>query len=114
MNDNVIILLYVFILSIPIAVVGVVYSYVLTREGQIFEKPYTYAINYLPAWLHQPLIGCHLCVTGQLALWLFIFVICPVIGVKYNFFLHVYFICQSIYFAQAVKFVYLKIEHENG
>lgn len=110
MIENLQILLAVFWLTMPIAVVGLVYSYILTREGQIFEHFYNYAINRLPAWLHQPLIACHLCVTGQLALWLFIFLICPIIGIEYNFFLHVYFICQSILNVAVLKHFYLKVE----
>lgn len=105
------ILATVFILSIPIAVVGLTYSYILTREGMIFEKPYNLAEEYLPNWLYQPLIGCHLCVTGQMALWLFIFVICPYIGVVYDFWLHIYFISQSILNVAVLKHYYLKIEN---
>lgn len=110
MIENIEILLFCSILSIPIAVVGFVYSYVLTREDMLLERPYIHAINHLPAWINMPLISCYLCVTGQLALWLFPLFIIYVLGIQYDFFLHVYFISQSILNVQALKHFYSKIE----
>ena len=111
MTDNLLILLSTFIFSIPVAVVGFVYAVILTEEEMMFEKVKIF-LSRLPNFIYLPLIGCYKCVTGQMALWLFIFLICPLIGIRYNFFLHCYFICQSILNAIFINYLY-SVNHKN-
>jgi hypothetical protein len=44
----------------------------LGSKGMIFEW-YQKQINKLPEYLCKPIGGCHLCFTGQVCLWYFLF-----------------------------------------
>lgn len=79
---------------IAIGLVSFVYTGLLTEPGMIFSKAYEHA-QKLPNWLFMPLIGCHRCNAGQLALWHYIF--------EHNVYrldLHVLYICISILTAE--------------
>lgn len=106
MND----IIYLHFISIVCAVIGFVYSDLLTQPNMIFHGPYKYLESKLGEdhWLFKPIIGCAKCVTGQIALWAF--------TVKFNYvticnrlssyeeillllntvFFHIYYVCLSI------------------
>jgi hypothetical protein len=47
--------------------------FVFLGEDDMIFAPYQRLIRRLPLWLYKPLGGCSKCVTGQVALWYFIF-----------------------------------------
>ena len=108
------------------AIVGYIYSDVLTEGGMIFNSLYKW-LDYqncsgkrrLPEWIFKPIIGCFKCVAGQIALWTYLYIN------KSNYYLafcnlnnidllinlaasHVYFICITIYITWIVNKVYRK------
>lgn len=98
-----------FTLSIPVAVIAVTYSCILTDADMILSRLYILSVEKLPMWLHKPLISCEKCVAGQIALWLFPFWILGQINAKYACPVHVYFIMQTIINTSIIKAVYYKI-----
>ncbi len=95
-----------FLFTIPIAVIGFVYSYILTMPGMIFNRWYRFLAEKAPTWLFYPLVHCEKCVCGQMALWLYPLVITGLSGCNYNAFWHLYFISQSILNVIILKAVY--------
>ncbi len=61
-----------YILSIKLAIVAFVYSEVLTEPGMALNWLF-HLLNKLPEFLFKPLIGCFKCVSGQMALWVFLY-----------------------------------------
>lgn len=71
--------------------IGFVWSEILTQPGEAFNWLFKY-IDRLPLWLSKPLGGCAKCVTGQIALWTFIYHY----HTDYSLFWHIYFVSLSI------------------
>jgi hypothetical protein len=90
---------YFYILSCSI--IGFVWSEILTQPGEIFNKLFN-QIDRLPLWLSKPLGGCAKCVTGQIALWTYLYYYHS----NYSAFIHVSFICQSIF----ITWMLLKVQ----
>lgn len=84
------VLIYIFA-PLMIAITAWTVGNVLTDEGMILNGLYNYLGKHLPLWIWKPLIGCSYCMGGQWALWAYLFLF------EYNFFLHVYFICATIF-----------------
>ena len=82
----------IYIESVYIAIIAYVYSVVLTDAGMLLNKPYLFLERVLPAWLFSPLMGCCYCVTGQMALWYYLFVFWN----KYKVFDHIFFVSFAI------------------
>jgi hypothetical protein len=89
-------------LAILLAVLGVVYSEILTSPGELLYKVYDfkrfilykYVKNEQTAeYILKPLGGCAKCTSGQLAFWVFLFM-----G-NYNIFAHILFISFTILIA---------------
>lgn len=57
-----------FNIALAAAVVGFVYSGILTLPEHLLAN-LDYHASRLPWWAYKPLIGCAKCVTGQIALW---------------------------------------------
>lgn len=79
--------------SLLIAITGFVYSNLLTEEGHIFHGLKNFLKEHLPEYLYKPVIGCERCVTGQLALWVYLYFNYA----DYNFVNHIIFISLSIF-----------------
>jgi hypothetical protein len=60
-----------YVLAAKIAIFGFVYSDILTSKGMLFYEPYLFLQKKLKNLIFKPLIGCPLCVSGQLSLWIF-------------------------------------------
>lgn len=104
-----------------IAITGFTYSYILTQPGEIFGKLYgkldnlfntdkraCKGLGFHPVF--KMIIACPKCVSGQMALWIFI-------ALNYDYYLasfiwhfvfHVLFIGTSVFFATIVKSIYTK------
>lgn len=96
--------------SVVFAVIGFVYSQVLTEGGMIFNGLWTFLEKHTPAWLFKPIIDCYKCVCGQIALWTgfyFVNYSRPVIEIIS---LHVYFICLTILISILINELYQRIK----
>lgn len=124
---------YNILIAIGCALVGVVYSSILTEPGMIFHGLYKWLelklwnkCNYRIfedspkyKWIFKPLIDCYRCVSGQIALWVFSFLFFN----KYILFFcsasirsifnllgtHVFLICLSIFTSCLLNNLYQKI-----
>lgn len=74
----------IFITSLALAITAFVYSQLLTEPGQLlawwgnfldrfFQNDRRYVQGYGPHPVYKLLIGCTRCVSGQFALWFFLF-----------------------------------------
>lgn len=86
--------------SLMIAIIAFVYSDVLTEPKMILNPLYLELEKILPEQIFKPIIGCFKCVAGQMALWSYIFIF------DYNFIMHVFFICLTIYLSKIVCKIY--------
>ena len=69
------------------------------EPGMIFAW-YGKLINNLPDWLNKPLGGCGYCMTGQAALWFFIFT------KPFDLFNLLFFISLSIFFISIYEIIW--------
>ncbi len=91
--------------TILIACCAIAYSNILTSNGQLLNGIYNYLERKLPGYLFKPLIGCHKCVSGQWALWLYLFYF----KVEYDIIIHIWFILQTIFNATVINLFYEKM-----
>lgn len=61
-----------FQLSLQIAVFAAVFSEILIREGNLFER-YGFWLDKLPTFWAKPLGYCSACFAGQIGFWCFLF-----------------------------------------
>lgn len=105
--------------SIVIAIIAVVYIQILSKEGQILEKWFEYGKRFEDRWFYNPVWGCHLCFSGQVALWIyllnyifqdktcFIYKIIPIFAIEsFSIFWLIFIICQTILSAFFLGFIY--------
>jgi hypothetical protein len=92
------------LLSASCGLTAYVYSHILTAQGNILSwvakllQPLESRCNYL--W--KPLIGCHECVAGQMALWSYLgFALSGVL--PYYWYAHIVLICAAIIFSNIFK-----------
>ena len=77
-------MLKLFIISVLIGQFGAIWGEILTAPGFIFDW-YIKLINNLPNWIKKPIGWCHYCFAGQIALFLFVFLV-----IDYNLLLHIF------------------------
>lgn len=78
------------------AVVGFVWIYALTQDGELFG--WLHILNkYLPYSVLKPFLHCSVCCTGQIAFWLGFYWF-PKIS-EYSILVHLINVFMSIYFA---------------
>lgn len=92
-------------IALVCAVVGYVYSEILTAEGMILARFRDICEENLRRSAFKPLIGCFKCVTGQLAMWLFIVVQWN----SYNPIWHIFSICSAILLVSFIDKLYYKL-----
>lgn len=56
------------IFAVIFAIVAVVYIKILAFED-VLNWWFKFGLKYENKWFHKPIWGCHLCFSGQLALW---------------------------------------------
>lgn len=108
-------------LILLIAVLGVTYTYILTKPGQIFNGLYNKMDVWFKTdaramkgkdkhWLFKVLIYCHLCFSGQFSAWLYLalnyknYLISPL----QTLLLHIFFVALTIFSAGVIKGIYTK------
>lgn len=108
-------------ISFLIAILAVVYTYILTQPGQLFNGLYNKLDKFFKTDtrrsngksehpLFKILIYCHLCLSGQVALWLFIYFnwINYFINPFYTLLSHVFTVATTILMAAIIKGIYTK------
>ena len=58
---------------ILLSAIAFAYAIVLTGDDMILQNFSYWLHSRLPWWLWKPLIGCAICVSGQIALWYSVF-----------------------------------------
>ena len=61
-----------FITSVLIAVISVVYIKILSHE-EVLNWWFRFGLKFEKKWFWRPIWGCHLCFSGQVALWTYVF-----------------------------------------
>ena len=122
--------------AVCFAVVGYVYAEILCADGMILEpwreflkrhlikekkvpvqsvvpdvvKDKVLAVGEITvvkeSWLYKPLVGCFICVTGQLALWGYLIIYFH----RYNLFEHIIVICGAILITKFISLTVQKME----
>lgn len=77
-----------------IALIAVVYRYILLREP-VLHWFYRFGERYEHRWFFNPIWGCHKCIAGQLALWGYIYLHWH----SYALIPHILAICAAIQFS---------------
>lgn len=95
-------------LTLAIALSAFVYSNILTEPGQILNQAFDFLERHLPEWLFKPLMGCQYCVCGQWALWFYFYMCFIEHGAKYHWWLHLWFIMQTIFIQKIITYLYFK------
>ena len=90
---------------IIIAICSYVYVNILTEQGMILGWWYD-LLKKLPEWLFNPLVGCIYCVTGQVALWYYLFTYWN----EYNLLTHIVYICLSIFAVEIIMIIKTKTQ----
>lgn len=108
-------LLTIHAISFMSAVIGFIYSDVLTEPDMIFHKLFKGLESWLSPefdFIFKPLIGCFRCVSGQIALWLFIiflgssYISNEMIVILKVCLIHIYTICLTIYISWILSKIY--------
>lgn len=90
------------------AVIGFVYSIVLTEPDMILYPVWKFLDRNLPPELFKPLMDCYKCVCGQIALWVGLIIIYDgtTDTVFKTVFAHIYFICLTIFISIILNKIY--------
>ena len=86
--------------AIIIGIVAWVFVIILMDEGMIFSR-YWDILNLLPNWLAMPLGKCEYCLSGQLALWYFLYTHWH----DYNVFYHIAYISLAIFTVRIINII---------
>ena len=100
------------IYTILIACAAVAFSSIITAKFQVLNGLHDYLERTLPKYLFFPLIGCHKCVAGQWALWLYLFYFHGIIN--YDPVIHIWFILQTIFNAALINDLCMRAKKTTG
>lgn len=112
------------IATIFIAITAFTYSYILTGPNEIFGSLYGKLNDFFKTDLRRQsgksfhplfkmIMACEKCVSGQMALWIYLawhyenYLVSFRLGL-YNFIEHVLFISTTIFLTTIIKFIYTK------
>lgn len=108
-------MIYLNFLTWAIAVSAFTYSNILTEGDMILAPFWEWADNRFVGgqrWIFQVLINCQFCISGQWALWYYI-IYCikdyPNHMHPYSWFVHMWFILQTIFMAKVVTWLYYTV-----
>lgn len=96
-------------LTVAIAISAFTFSNIITEPGQILSRVQDFLERKLPEWLYKPLIGCQYCISGQWALWIYIYLSFTQNDIQYHWWLHLWLIMQSIFVTKIVTYLYYQI-----
>lgn len=103
---------FLIFLTVAVAISAFVYSVVLTERGHVLDSVNDWLEFRLPEWFYKPLIGCQFCVAGQWALWFFLY-LWFFEGLEYKFYLHIWFVMQTIFNVKIITEFYFQILSKN-
>ena len=61
-----------FLFCMLVGIFSAVYVLILAKEP-VLNWWFRFGLNYENRWFYKPIWGCHLCVSGQIMLWIFVF-----------------------------------------
>ena len=108
----------IILLCLACSATGYVYASHLTDGGQILNGWYNFLDRKIGTesdnpqmWLFMPLVGCYKCVTGQMALWSFLYLYWELytIDALLTLSLHITTICGAILLAIFYDRIYFKL-----
>ena len=88
--------------ALGVAVCAWVYAEILTDNGMLLNRVYNVINERLPSWIAKPIMTCVFCVGGQMALWLYLFLVWKFSELQYNFLHHILFICFTIFYIKII------------
>lgn len=101
---------------VAVSLSAVVYTDILTRPGMILGKWHEYLHtkliggigkpHYRYQWLYKPLVGCVFCVSGQWALWLYLWVSLAEKWTVYHPLEHLFVVFATIYASGFLAYLY--------
>jgi hypothetical protein len=94
---------------IVIGIVAWVFTHILIDSDMIFEKWWT-VLNRLPIWLSKPLGSCEYCLSGQLALWCYLYQ-SWLVG-SYNALEHIAYISIAIFTVKIINRVIYGVKND--
>lgn len=97
-------------LTLAVAISATAFVLIVASEGNLLG-----GLNYklekkLPDYIWKPLIGCQYCVSGQWALWFYFYLSLVENRVEYVWWLHLWFIMQTIFVVKIITYIYGKID----
>lgn len=99
-------ILFLSFITFAIALSAFVFTNILTADGQILQNVQDYLERHLPEKIYKPLIGCELCVSGQWALWFYLYFTLIEQQQKYHWWLHIWVVMQTIFIARLISYLY--------
>jgi hypothetical protein len=85
-----------------VSVCAWVYAEILTDNGMLLNRFYNFIDEHLPWWLAKPIITCVLCVGGQMALWLYLFLVWKFSELQYDLLHHIIFVSFTIFYIKII------------
>ena len=96
--------------AVIIGVVAWVFTHILIDGEMIFEK-WWLVLNRLPIWISKPLGACEYCLSGQLALWYYLYT-SWLVG-SYNALEHIVYISIAIFTTKiANRIIYGRLKND--
>lgn len=94
--------LFLIIGAFVVAVCAWVYAEILTDNGMLLNRVFNVINERLPSWISKPIITCVFCVGGQMALWLYLFLVWKFSELHYNLLHHIIFISFTIFYIKII------------
>jgi hypothetical protein len=85
-----------------VSVCAWVYAEILTDNGMLLGRVFNIINERLPSWIGKPIMTCVYCVGGQMALWLYIFLVFHFTELEYNLLHHIIFISFTIFYIKII------------
>jgi len=88
--------------ALIVSVCAWVYAEILTDNGMLLNRVFNVINERLPSWISKPIITCVFCVGGQMALWLYLFLVWKFSELHYNLLHHIIFISFTIFYIKII------------
>lgn len=101
------------IFAFKCAIIAYVYANVLTDRGQLLSGLWLWLDQRIGKYpfIFNPLIGCFKCVSGQVALWWYLYGVFSKLEYAFNPFEWVYVICLTIFISLILNFIYDRVKN---
>lgn len=95
--------LYIF--TLVVAIIAYTYTEILTDHGMIFFRWKGWLFKKLKSdehWLFKILVGCPYCVSGQMALWMYLYFV-VFESLEYHWYVHISTVAITIFNVALIK-----------